>query len=39
MANTGHDIFELVPLVENINIKYWTRLENGVKQLLAVVTR
>nr|CAH7724512.1 unnamed protein product [Callosobruchus chinensis] len=34
----AQDIFELCPLIENINIKLCARSENGVKQLLALVT-
>ncbi|XP_028138515.1 uncharacterized protein LOC114332924 [Diabrotica virgifera virgifera] len=37
-VNSAHDIFEIKPLVENINIKLCARRENGVKQLLALLT-
>ncbi|CAH1985984.1 unnamed protein product [Acanthoscelides obtectus] len=36
--NAAQDIFELCPLIENIDIKLCARCENGVKQLLALVT-
>ncbi|XP_057652123.1 uncharacterized protein LOC130891409 isoform X2 [Diorhabda carinulata] len=36
--NSAHDVFEITPLLENINIKLCARCENGVKQILALLT-
>lgn len=35
---TAQDIFEIVPLIQNINVKLCARCENGVKQILALIT-
>ncbi|CAG9862070.1 unnamed protein product [Phyllotreta striolata] len=37
-ANSVQDIFEIKSILENISIKFCARCENGVKQLLALVT-
>lgn len=37
--DTEQNLFELVPLIQNINIKYCTQCTCGVKEILAIVTR
>lgn len=37
-VNSIQDIFEIKPLLENISIKLCARCENGVKQILALIT-
>ncbi|XP_018572762.1 uncharacterized protein LOC108912084 isoform X2 [Anoplophora glabripennis] len=37
-VQTTQDIFEIVPLIQNINVKLCARCENGVKQILALIT-
>ncbi|KAJ8917788.1 hypothetical protein NQ315_010694 [Exocentrus adspersus] len=35
---TAQEVFELVPLIQNIAVKLCARCENGVKQILALIT-
>lgn len=36
--NLDQEIFEIVQLIDNINIKLSAKCQNGVKTLLAIVT-
>lgn len=36
--NLDQDIFEIVQIIDNINIKLSAKCQNGVKTLLAIVT-